>query len=143
VFVTENPSIASAAADLAARGERVRLLCTSGTPSAFEIAAIGRLADTGWRIAARADFDAAGLGHIAAILATAPDVLPWRMGTNDYLNSIHDGIFNEAALEPIPNASWDPELSATMRERGVAAYEESLLPLLLEDMRRGIPGYHP
>jgi len=62
------------------------------------------------------------------------------MGTNDYLDSIHDGIFNEAALEPIPDAPWDPELSATMRERGVAAYEESLLPFLLEDLRRGVPG---
>src|SRR6266568_2971189 len=40
VFVTENPSILSAAADLADDVETVRVLCTSGTPSASEIGAI-------------------------------------------------------------------------------------------------------
>src|SRR5262249_16060409 len=42
-FVTENPSVATAAADLAATGIPLRLLCMSGTPSALEVAAIARL----------------------------------------------------------------------------------------------------
>jgi hypothetical protein len=47
-FVTENPSVATAAADLAATGAPVRLLCVSGTPSAIEVAAIARLFDARW-----------------------------------------------------------------------------------------------
>lgn len=140
VFVTENPSIASAAAELAARGAAIRLICTSGTPSESEVVAIARLASLGWRMAIRADFDAAGLGHVAAMLRAAPDAVPWRMGIDDYIESLRGVMAVDAALERLPDAAWDPQLSATMRERGVAAYEESLLPLLLEDLRRGTPG---
>jgi len=68
IFVTENPSVLSAAADLAQSGTRIRLLCTSGTPSDDEVASIARLADAGWRIAVRADFDEAGLAHVVTLL---------------------------------------------------------------------------
>jgi uncharacterized protein (TIGR02679 family) len=139
VFVTENPSIASAAADLAASGWGIRLLCTSGTPSAGEIAALGRLTLPGWRLAVRADFDASGLGHVAAILKAVPNAVPWRMGARDYVESLRGAIQEEGALERILDAPWDPQLSVIMRERGIAAYEESLLPLLLEDLQRGTP----
>ena len=139
VFVTENPSVASAAADLAAGGVKVRLLCTSGTPSAEEIAAIARLPLQGWRIAVRADFDSAGLAHVAAVLEKTPGAVPWRMGAADYAESVQDVIPDEATLEGLPDAPWDSQLSVVMRERGIAAYEEALLPALLEDLRRGRP----
>lgn len=43
VFVTENLSVLAAAAHLVRdTGTTVRLLCTVGTPSAVEIAAVGR-----------------------------------------------------------------------------------------------------
>jgi uncharacterized protein (TIGR02679 family) len=149
VFVTENPSVASAAADLATagpgHGHAVRLLCTSGTPAAHEIAAIGRLAHAGWRVAVRADFDVAGICHVAAILKAVPDAVPWRMAAEDYLESLrHEP--QQPQLGPserIPDAPWAPELTATMRARRLAAYEESLLPLLLDDLRCGRPGHDP
>jgi uncharacterized protein (TIGR02679 family) len=140
VFVTENPSVASAAADLAANAAEVRLLCTSGTPSAEEISAIARLASIGWRVAVRADFDAAGLSHVTALLEAVPNAVAWRMSADDYLGSLAVAGADEVALERVPDVHWDRRLSATMREKGIAAYEESLLPLLLEDLRRGIPG---
>lgn len=140
IFVTENPSVASAAADLAANGVELHLLCTSGTPSAEEITAIARLASAGWRIAVRADFDAAGLGHVAALLDTVPNAVPWRMSVDDYLGSLAVEGTDEVALERVPDTHWDQRLSVTMREKGIAAYEESLLPLLLEDLRLRVPG---
>jgi uncharacterized protein (TIGR02679 family) len=147
VFVTENPSIAAAAADLAAAaaaGHGIRLLCTSGTPAAQEIAAIGRLTHSGWRVAVRADFDAAGVGHVAAILKAVPDAVPWRMAAEDYLESLrHEQHQQVGPLERIPDAPWAPKLTASMRERRLAAYEESLLPLLLDDLRRGVPPSAP
>lgn len=140
VFVTENPSVASAAADAAACDAPVRLLCTSGTPSAEEIDAIAGLAERGWRLAVRADFDAAGLAHVTAILARTPSAVPWRMKAGDYMASLQNVVAEEAALlEEVPETPWDPELAATMRDWRVPAYEEFLLPLLLDDLRRGAP----
>lgn len=140
IFVTENPSVASAAADLAVSAESIRLLCTSGTPSGEEVAAIARLALQGWRIAVRADFDSAGLEHVAAVLDKTPGAVPWRMSADDYTASLEHVIGEEVPLDRLPDTSWDPGLLAEMRERGLAAYEESLLPALLDDLRRGIPG---
>ena len=141
IFVTENPSVASAAADLATGGASVRLLCTSGTPSADEVAAIARLALRGWRIAVRADFDPAGLAHVAAILGKAPGAIPWRMSARDYARSVQDPETDESLFERIPETRWDLHLAAAMRDKRIPAYEEFLLPVLLDDLRRGAPGH--
>jgi uncharacterized protein (TIGR02679 family) len=140
IFVTENPSIAAAAADLAQGEAHIRLLCMIGKPSFVEIAAIGRLAERGWHIAVRADFDAAGLQHVDAVLKRVPGARPWRMGTLDYVQSLQVPNTDRIALDEIPDTSWDVELAAAMRERGTAAFEEALLRELLEDLRLGRPG---
>jgi uncharacterized protein (TIGR02679 family) len=137
IFVTENPSVASAAADLAATGVPVRLLCTSGTPSAVEIAAIARLIDVGWQIAIRADFDAAGIAHVVAVLGAAPTSRPWRMGVSDYEQSLSTG--GRVPLAQVGDTPWEPALATAMRARGLAAFEEAMLPALLADLRLGEP----
>jgi uncharacterized protein (TIGR02679 family) len=137
VFVTENPSVASAAADLAASGVSVRLLCTVGTPSAVEVAAMARLAGAGWRVAVRADFDVAGLAHVKAVVDAIPNALPWRMSADDYKQSLRDA--GPALAAAIPDTPWDNSLGDAMRAAGVAAFEETLLEDLLGDLRAGIP----
>lgn len=139
VFVTENPSVVSAAADLALADEPIHLICTNGTPSDIEIAAIARVAHHGWRVAVRADFDSAGLAHVAAILQKVPDAIPWRMSARDYRESLKCELIDKVALDEIPDVDWDPELSTCMRETQVAAYEELLLPSLLADLQRAKP----
>jgi uncharacterized protein (TIGR02679 family) len=136
-FVTENPSVATAAADLAVTGVPLRLLCMSGTPSALEIAAIARLSDAGWRIAIRADFDAAGIAHVAAVLQAAPSACPWQMSVRDYRESLRDGA--TVPLLQVPDTPWDQDLASTMREHKLATFEEALLPGLLADLRRSEP----
>jgi hypothetical protein len=87
----------------------------------------------------RADFDSAGIGHVASILKAVPQALPWRMGTGDYLQSLQiEG--QEATLDRVPDAPWAPGLASVMQECQVAAYKESLLPFLMEDLCRGVPG---
>ncbi|GAA3780260.1 hypothetical protein GCM10022225_80660 [Plantactinospora mayteni] len=144
VFVTENPSVVTAAADRVAAAaetaDAVRLLCTVGTPSALEIAAIGRLADAGWLIAARADFDQAGLQHVAALLKGVPAARPWRMGAADYEASLATTpVDDRTRLRPgaLPATSWDPALRHAMEYCGLAAYEESLIETLLVDLTNG------
>lgn len=145
VFVTENPSVATAAADLAdtltAEKPHIRLLCTVGTPSAREIDAIARLSRAGWNIAVRADFDEAGIRHVSAILEGVPGAMPWRMSAHDYLVSLTRPSETVALTDGsrLPLTSWDPELIAAMASRGLAAYEESIMDELLEDLSNGKP----
>ncbi|MEO3809819.1 DUF2399 domain-containing protein [Sphaerisporangium sp. B11E5] len=141
VFVTENPSVVTAAAGLAATSPPVpvRLLCTVGTPSTLEVNAVAALARNGWRVAARADFDSAGLAHMRALLSVCPAAVPWRMRVADYLASV--GIPSEDTLSAIDEADtpWDPALAEVMIRTGAPAFEESLLSELLNDLARGRP----
>ena len=142
VFVTENPSILGAAANLqpAEPARPKRVLCTVGTPSALEVSAIARLAMTGWRVAVRADFDDAGLAHVNALLAGVPGAVPWRMGEADYECTLERSPQSPPLrLERLPECSWDPRLREAMRGAGRAGYEESLLGELLTDITTGSP----
>ncbi|MER5866120.1 DUF2399 domain-containing protein [Kitasatospora sp. NPDC002040] len=142
VFVTENPSVLAAAARQYAMFERgavtPRVICTAGTPSQLECEAIARLADAGWRIAVRADFDQAGLAHVRALLAAAPEAVPWRMSAADYLEAAPEG--TSILRLQRPDAPWDPRLVPTMLKHSVPAFEEDLLPQLLGDIATGAPG---
>jgi uncharacterized protein (TIGR02679 family) len=131
VFVTENPSVLSAAAGIAG----ARAICTTGTPSRLEIASLGKLAAAGWRLAVRADFDDTGLTNTAAILGAVADAWPWRMGATDYLGALQASRSVEPLrLDHLGQTPWDPELAAVMRHHGVAVFEETLLDDLLDDI---------
>ncbi|GHE11928.1 DUF2399 domain-containing protein [Streptomyces alanosinicus] len=140
VFVTENPSITAAALALPANVP-VRLLCTAGTVSAVEVDALARLADSGWRIAVRADFDAAGLALVRTVLAAVPQAEAWHMTADYYTASLHPSPFEPVALAPdrLGDTPWDPSLAASMRACGQAAYEEGLIDELLTDLHEGRP----
>ncbi|MEV8327682.1 DUF2399 domain-containing protein [Kitasatospora sp. NPDC056731] len=145
VFVTENPSVLAAAANrhalAGATAEAPRVICTAGTPSQLECEAIALLADVGWRIAVRADFDPPGLAHVRALLAAAPDAIPWRMGAADYLAAAPDGTDGADLLRlQDTDSPWDPGLASAMVKRSVPVYEEDLLPQLLSDIAGGTPG---
>ena len=139
VFVTENPSVLAAAADLVVRNpanaEHARLICTMGNPSATEIAALARLSRAGWKVAVRADFDPAGIRTVTALLNGIPGSRPWRMSRRDYLNS-NPNAHHRAAIPPTP---WEPQLADEIAARGDLAFEEALLPDLLADLQRGRP----
>ncbi|MFJ1610409.1 DUF2399 domain-containing protein [Streptomyces sp. NPDC088253] len=140
VFVTENPSVTTAALALP-EDAPVRLLCTVGTPSALEIGVLARIADSGWRIAVRADFDHAGLQHVRAVLDAVPGARPWRMNAADYADSLHPSPFEPSALhcDQLGDTPWDPPLADAMRACGRPAYEEGLLGRLLSDLHQGYP----
>ncbi len=140
VFVTENPSVLTAARGLAFAGVTPRILCTSGTPSRLETEAIARLTAVGWSLAVRADFDEAGLRHMQALIQAAPTATPWRMSAEDYIAALglHDRI--PLAQPEQLDSAWDPSLARAMQETGSSAFEEALIPTLLDDLRRGSPG---
>ncbi|MER6334480.1 DUF2399 domain-containing protein [Streptomyces sp. NPDC001034] len=139
IFLTENPAVAAAALDEVKNP--VRLLCTVGTPSRTELRALASLAARGWRIAVRADFDAAGLALVRAVLDAAPAAKAWRMTADDYNASLYPSPFEPGMLDfdRLGDTPWDPPLAAAMRVCGRPAYEEGLLGPLLTDLRQGYP----
>ncbi|MEU9420201.1 DUF2399 domain-containing protein [Streptomyces sp. NPDC048272] len=141
VFITENPSIVTAALDRTV-DRAPQLLCTMGTPSATELASITRLARLGWDIAVRADFDIAGIQHVRAVLAAVPGAGVWRMSASDYLNSLHPAPLQPAVLDlgRLPPSPWDPALHDVMALHARPAYEEALVNELCADLQAGCPG---
>jgi uncharacterized protein (TIGR02679 family) len=142
VFITENPSVLAAAADMRARNPNctnpIRLVCTMGNPSQTEISAIASLAAARWNIAVRADFDPAGIRNVTAVLNAVPRAKPWRMTAIDYATSRPI----TPIREPIPATPWEPELAEQISATGCVAFEEALMKHLLEDLRRGAPHGH-
>lgn len=134
-FVTENPSVLTAAVQGFRDGSAEvlpKVICTAGTPSQLECAAIGALSTVGWQVAVRADFDLKGLEHMRAMLTAAPSAVPWRMSAQDYLAV---AMPDNASDWVSPDASpWDPSLAEVMNNAGVPAFEEDLLDLLVRDV---------
>jgi uncharacterized protein (TIGR02679 family) len=139
-FVTENPSVIAAAATSAiCTAVPIRLLCTVGTPSALEATIIAALANVGWQVAVRADFDVAGLAHVRTLLAACPRARPWRMGALDYTRSANVVEVETPLRVMRADTPWDISLADAMTTFGAPAYEEALLPDLLTDLTRGRP----
>ncbi len=137
VFITENPSVIAAAADHTTTTP-VHMICTSGTPAASEIAALSGLVIKGWNVQVRADFDVAGIEHVRGLLDGIPGALPWRMSSREYEALARTERMTIPLLGLAPETPWDARLQQVMTEYGVAVYEESLLPELLEDVERSI-----
>lgn len=135
LFVCESPVVLRAAA--AELGPACApLVCTEGRPSV----ACDRLlrAATGARIRWRTDFDWPGL-RMTAAAAERHAAVPWRMGTDDYLDALKTGTHDP--LEGTRTAApWDARLAATMAREDRAAREEWLLPALLTDLAGGPAG---
>jgi uncharacterized protein (TIGR02679 family) len=133
VFITENPSVIAAAADVAHSSPSF-VVCTSGTPAASEIAALSSLSTAGWQVRVRADFDVAGVEHVRALLEGIPGAQPWRMSAAEYEWYAQANRATVSLLREVPETPWDPRLREVMAEHGVAVYEESMLHDLLGDL---------
>lgn len=130
ILVSENPRVLEAAAEdpVGAGGGRVGFVCANGRPALIVIALLDRLRAADARLRYHGDFDWPGL-EITNLLVRRCGVVPWYMGTDDYL----------AAPAQLPltgrrvDANWDPTLAPAMERRGLAVHEEALLPGLVID----------
>ncbi|UGT60871.1 TIGR02679 family protein [Nocardia asteroides] len=125
VAACENPQVLQGAAE---RGVPAPLICFSGNPSAAGIALAERV-----RIRYHGDFDWPGIGIAARLHAIGAE--PWRMSAADYLAAIDSGIHRLPLTGQQVPTPWDPELSSTMHRTGLIVHEESLLDVLLADLR--------
>ncbi|MFY1668617.1 TIGR02679 family protein [Plantactinospora sp. WMMB334] len=134
VHVCENPTVLATAADRLGRACPA-LVCIGGQPSTAALRLLRALAEQGCELHYHGDFDWGGV-RIANLLRSRVPWRPWRYDTAGYLDAAP-----AAAPDSLPGipveASWDPELTAAMRQRGVRVEEELVLDDLLLDLTGG------
>lgn len=131
VFVCENPTVVSAAADLPTSSA---VICVEGIPSTAAVIALDKLARQGRTIHYHGDFDWRGLAIAAVVFRKIEGSRPWRFGEKDYRLCVEAGLGTAALSGRAQTANWDPTLSQTMAASGVAIYEEQVLDQLLADI---------
>jgi uncharacterized protein (TIGR02679 family) len=126
VSACENPQVLQRIAD-AGVGQPV--VCFSGNPSVVGLMLAERV-----QLRYHADFDWPGIAIAARLIEAG--ALPWRISAQDYADAVE---ISDARLHLVGHAvatPWDPLLEATMGRVGLAVHEESLLPLLIDDLTR-------
>lgn len=130
VFVCENPSVLAAAADALAAA-CPPLVCVEGNPSLACQMLLELLVRGGYEIQYHGDFDWGGL-RIANRIFAAFGFRPWRYTAPDYQLA---GGSNRPLKPPPADAAWDPDLRAAIIRGGQGVDEESLIDVLLNDLR--------
>ncbi|MGW5054242.1 DUF2399 domain-containing protein [Actinokineospora sp. NPDC004072] len=132
VWVCMRARVVEAGVDV---GVGVPMVCLGGRLSPAARVLLGRLVDSGCRVMAHGDFDAAGLVVMREVVALGG--VPWRMGAEDYREALEfarERDIDLPALDGEPGAApWDAGLEAAMRA-GWAVPEEVVTELLVEDL---------
>jgi len=148
IFVFENPQVfEEVIVGLARQGDNdakrpPTMVCTSGWPSTAALRVLQMLVDRSLsnRLYYSGDFDLKGL-QIAASLMTryAGRCYPWRFDVESYAFALRAGGVTTNAVE-LAALSMLPEVFAplvtVMQEKGLWAYQEGIVSLLTEDVKR-------
>lgn len=135
VYVCENPSIVSIAADQLGRA-CPPLVCIEGMPAAAQRVLLTQLAGAGAELHYHGDFDWAGI-HIGNYVMQSFGARPWRFSSGDYVEALTSIPRKDRDLvgEGV-SATWDPALLDQMRIHELAIDEEAVAPLLISDLER-------
>lgn len=126
VYVFENKNILAAAANRLGPS-CPPIVATDGQPKTALHLLLKLLTSAGIRLRYHGDFDWPGI-QIANAMVSRHGVEVWKMASADYLASFGGHL----ALKGIPvEASWEPLLSASMQEKGIALHEEQVLDSIL------------
>lgn len=137
VFVCENPNVVAVAADRLG-AHCAPLVCTDGMPAAAQCVLLAQLCEAGAALRYHGDFDWAGIA-IANTVISQFGAAPWRMSVDDYraaLGAIVPDRRRFAASATV--AVWDTGLALAMCAEGQAVDEESVVELLLCDLKKSV-----
>jgi len=131
VFVCENPSIVSIAADRLGV-ECAPLICGNGMPGAAQQTLMRQLGTSGAQLAYHGDFDWPGV-RIGNFVMREMGAAAWRFSTEDYDAACAGAVGKLAEGERI-EADWDARLGGEMRKRRQEVHEEAVVDTLIGDL---------
>jgi len=132
VFVCENPTVVSAAADRL--GARCRpLVCVNGMPAAPVSSLLRHMREAGALLRYHGDFDWGGLA-IANTVIDRFGAVQWRYDRAHYEAALRPGLA-ELTGRPV-HARFDPDLSDALGIHRRRIEEEAVLDTLLDDLTR-------
>jgi uncharacterized protein (TIGR02679 family) len=131
VYVCENPTVVDVAANRL--GAMCRpLICIDGTPKTASRLLLDALVSAGMRLHYHGDFDWDGI-RIANSIFQRHRATSWHFNASAYAASSDA----EHVLKGAPvTADWDANVAPLMTQIGKCVHEESVLEMLLADLRR-------
>ncbi|GGI81047.1 hypothetical protein GCM10011581_18060 [Saccharopolyspora subtropica] len=136
IAVCEHPRVLEAAV---AEHLAHPVVCVAGLPSTAARMLLRRLVDDGARLHVHCDFDWPGV-TIARTLLELRDARPWRMAAADYREALDRAAAQRTDLPNLVGSPvdtpWDPELPVLMSTAARAVEEETVLSVLLADLRK-------
>jgi len=138
VYIFENPAVFSVVLDqLNEKSSRTALICTYGQVKIAALVMLDLLAKNECRMYYAGDFDPEGLQIADRLKSRYGEKLTlWHYSAEDYLFAQSDKLITPARLQKL-NSLRDPdlaELSAMIKSRGVAGYQERLIDQYLHDL---------
>jgi uncharacterized protein (TIGR02679 family) len=133
VYVCENPSILSIAADRLGV-DCPPLICTNGMPAAAQQVLLRQLVARGASLAYHGDFDWAGI-RIGNFVMGELQASAWRFSAQDYQAACAGSTGTLSEGERV-EALWDARLSAEMSSQRKAIHEEAVGDTLIGDLAR-------
>ena len=131
VYVCENPSILSIAADQLGV-DCAPLICTNGMPGAAQQTLLRQLLACGASLAYHGDFDWAGI-RIGNFVMRELHASAWRFSARDY-EAACAGSTGTLPEDERVEALWDVRLSAEMSRQRKAIHEEAVGEILVGDL---------
>lgn len=128
IFVCENPTVVSAAAN-SLGAKSAPLLCVEGQPKTAAILLLRALQMSGFAVHYHGDFDWGGI-RIGNFLFQKFGFQPWRYSSVEY--TAHEK--GKRLVGAPVQALWDGELTPLMQSKKLAVHEEAVLSSLLNDL---------
>lgn len=128
VYVCENPSVVSAAAESYGNTSSP-LICVSGNLTSSAQTLLKQLADSRLKIYYHGDFDWPGIA-ITNFACDRYQAIPWRMSAQDYLSAHKEKPLTGRPVE----TTWDPSLKEAMQKIKQIVYEEQVIDTILMDL---------
>lgn len=131
VYVCENPSILSMAADRLG-ADCAPIICTNGMPAAAQQTLLRQLVACGASLLYHGDFDWPGI-RIGNFVMRELHASPWRFSARDY-EAACTGSAGMLSDRERTEAIWDARLSTVMDAHGKAIHEEAVGQILIQDL---------
>jgi Protein of unknown function C-terminus (DUF2399)./Protein of unknown function N-terminus (DUF3323). len=136
VFLIENQMVFSHICE-EMKDQNIALLCTSGQMKTASLIMIDLLCAAGHQLYYNGDIDPEGLNIADRVLRRNKQCVPWRLSVENYEQCISQEKINEERLKKLDSVKDSRllEVSAALKEKKRAGYQERLLEQLLMDIR--------